>query len=43
MPHVNISIYIPDDGGWVAKAFATSVGVLWNFSINNFWTFRKIV
>ena len=30
------------DASLLAKLCATGVGLLWNFSINNFWTFRLI-
>ena len=30
------------NGDLVAKVFGTGLGIIWNFSINYFWTFRKI-
>jgi putative flippase GtrA len=39
-PHVTLINTIPDSGSLAAKACATGAGMVWNFMINHFWTFR---
>ena len=39
-PHMTLINSIPDSSSLAAKAFATGAGMVWNFIINHFWTFR---
>ena len=41
-PSLYASYFAPADGDIIAKVFATALGVIWNFLINYFWTFRRI-
>ena len=41
-PHISLLSNMVDNNGMVTKACATGVGMVWNFIINHFWTFRKI-
>ena len=41
-PHVNLINLLPDNDSLIDKFFATGAGMVWNFFVNYFWTFRKI-
>jgi len=41
-PHINLINMVPDNGSLAVKACATAAGMVWNFMINNAWTFRRI-
>jgi hypothetical protein len=40
-PPLGVHLGSPALGDTLAKAFATGVGLGWNYLANNFWTFRE--